>query len=82
VFALMKHGRGLDFPDDFAVPRTGEQWYQHDRLVKHNYRNVGLGLDWALGERHVLSASWMTMKHAESIHILDAAIDITVTRSF
>lgn len=82
AFVLIKDGSGLDFPDDFTVPRTGEQWYQHDRIVKHNYVNVGLGLDWALNEKHVLSASWMTMKRAETIHIMDRAIDVTLTRSF
>lgn len=82
VFALVKEGRGLDFPDEFPVPRNDERWYQHDRLVKHNYVNLGLGLTWNLNERYQLSSSWMTMTHAEVVHLMDYAVDITLTRSF
>jgi hypothetical protein len=81
VFALIKEGRGLDFPDDFSS-RTDERWYQHDRLVKHNYVNIGLGLTWSFGDNYSLSTSWMTMTHAEIVHVMDDAFDFTVARSF
>lgn len=82
VFFLLKKGDGLVFPDDFPLPRTGERWYQHDRLVKHNYMNVGVGLDWALSESYQLSTSVMTMTWGEQIFIMDYAASISLTRSF
>lgn len=82
VFALVKEGNGLDFPDDFPPPRTDERWYQHDRIVKHNYVIAGVGLDWLLSDRYEISASLMRMTHAEVIHIMDYAIDLTLSRSF
>lgn len=81
IFALLKDGRGLDFPDDFPS-RTDERWYQHDRMVKHNYVNMGLGMTWSLQSNYRVSASWMTMTRAEIVHIMDHAFDFTVSRDF
>ena len=82
VFFMLKTGNGLVFPDDFPTPRTGERWYQHDRTVKHNYMNVGVGLDWAINEDYALSTSIMTQTWAEQFHIMDFATTIALTRSF
>lgn len=82
VFVLHKDGHGLKFPDDFPPPRTSELWYQHDRLVKHNYTNVGVGLDWALGDEYRVSSSLMTMTRAEQVHIMEYAITVALSRSF
>ena len=81
IFVLAKHGNGLDFPDEFPS-RSDEKWYQHDRLVKHNYVNAGLGLTWALPRNYRISASWMTMTQADIVHVLDDAFDISVSRPF
>lgn len=82
VFALAKQGHGLDFPDDFPPPRTDERWYQHDRMVKHNYVIAGIGMDWAVSDKYEVSTSLMKMTHAEVIHIMDFAFDLTVSRAF
>lgn len=82
VFALIKDGHGLNFPDDFPGRPFDERWYQHDRLVKHSYVNLGLGMTWALNEKYQLSTSWMKMTHGETIHLMDYAIDVTLAWSF
>jgi len=82
VFFLLKEGNGLDFPDDFPPPRNDFYWYQHDRMVKHNYINAGLGLDWTLNDRYQLSFSWMTMVHADQVHIMKYAFTLGIARSF
>lgn len=82
IFMLLKHGNGLIFPDDFPPPRTGEDWYQHDRMVKHNFMNAGLGLDWAMGERYQLSTNVMTMVWADQVHIMDYTFSLSLARSF
>ena len=52
VFMLLKDGKGLSVPEDFTSAdgvfvMTDEKWYQHDRLIKHNFMNAryrsGLG---------------------------------------
>ena len=82
LFALVKEGDGLDFPDDFPAPRNDERWFQHDRLVKHNFVNVGAGLSWAFARDYQLGATWMTMTHADVIHIMDYSVGVTVSRAF
>jgi hypothetical protein len=82
VFTLIKKGHGLDFPDDFPGRPFDERWYQHDRLVKHSYTNVGLGLTWAINEKYQLTSSWMKMTRAEIIHKMDYAVDVTLAWSF
>ncbi len=82
LFMQLKDGGGLTFPDDFPPPRTTELWYQHDRLVKHNYLNVGVGLDWSLGSRMSLNSSVMTMVWAEQVHDMQYSITFGLSRSF
>lgn len=82
VFAQLKDGKGLSFPDNFPPPRTNEQWYQHDRLVKHNYANAGVGLDWSIDERYHLSTSLMTMIWAEQVHKMDYSFTVSMSRAF
>ena len=82
LFVLLKDGDGLVFPDNFPPPRDNELWYQHDRLIKHNYVNVGAGLDWTLNERYHASTSIMTMTHAEQVHKMRYAVIFALSRSF
>jgi hypothetical protein len=81
-FFMLKEGDGQEFPDDFPPPRTTEWWYQHDRMVKHNYINVGLGMLWALNDRYRLDLSALTMAHADQVHIMKYAFNISLSRSF
>ena len=82
VFLLHKDGDGLVFPDDFPPPRTDELWYQHDRMIKHNFTNVGIGLDWSMQDRYSLSSSVLTMARAEQVHKVDYAFTIGVSFAF
>ena len=82
AFILHKQGSGLIFPEDFPPPRTDEMWYQHDRLIKHNFTNVGVGLDWSLSGGYRLTSSVLTMVRAEQVHKVRYAITLGLTRSF
>ncbi len=55
---------------------------QHDRLVKHIYVNVGVGLDWAFNENYQLSTAVITMSHAEIVHIMDYGLSAGIFWSF
>lgn len=82
IFVLHKDGDGLIFPDDFPPPRTTEFWYQHDRTIKHNFTNVGVGVDWSLGDDYSVSSSVLTMTRAEQVHKVEYAFTVGLTRSF
>ena len=82
LFMLLKKGDGLDFPDDFPPPRTGEQWYQHDRLVKHNYLNVGAGINWFINERYSLNFSALKTVDADQVFPVEYAYTVGMAYSF
>lgn len=82
AFILHKDGHGLTFPDDFPPPRTDEWWFQHDRMIKHNFTNFGVGLDWNLDGNYRLSSAVLTMVRAEQVHKLRYAITLGLTYSF
>ncbi len=81
AFVMSKYGRGLEFPDDFPT-QTDENWFQHDRTIKHNYTNVGLGLEWLFNAKTRARTSVLRMVDADQIHVVDYAFSLGVTRSF
>ena len=87
VFMLLKDGKGLSVPEDFTSADgvftiTDEKWYQHDRLIKHNFMNAGIGLDWAVNEKYLLSANVMFQPWAEQVHAMEYAVTVGMSRSF
>lgn len=87
AFMLLKDGKGLSVPEDFlsvegVFVMTDEKWYQHDRLIKHNYMNAGIGLDWAVNEKYLLSANVMIQPWAEQVHAMEYAVTVGMSRSF
>lgn len=62
--------------------RTTEAWYQHDRTTRHNSLNAGIGTDWFLLENYQLSAHLFTTVWGDSVHWIDIAGAIGITRSF
>ena len=85
LFGLLKRGSGLSVPDDFpGFPDqlTDELWYQHDRMLKHNYMNIGIGLDWVLNDHYSVSSNYMTMIWADQVNILEYALTLSVARAF
>jgi hypothetical protein len=81
IFFSSKHNKGM--PVSTTPPdRTSEQWYYHDRMIRHNYINMGIGTDIALSDRNSLSIEWIEMLHAQDVFQLRKALNITVSRSF
>jgi hypothetical protein len=79
AFLVSKNGKGGDPP---AMPDTSEAWYLHDRYLRHNYANLGVGVDWALGDRNVLNVTTLKMVHLEDVFKLRRALSVTLSRSF
>ena len=82
IFLSMKHGtKGLGFPDDYDVTALNdEKWYYHDRMIKHNFLNGGIGFDWILNNRYQLSGTWFTMLDPDQVNIVDFAFTLGITR--
>lgn len=82
AFATARYSQGIE-PRDLAgmVPRS-ELWYQHDRLLEHNYVLAGIGATWRFGEHWALSGSTSRPLHAESMHRLRSTWDVLLSRSF
>jgi len=82
VFASGRSGHGLDPTAFFGVAFSSELWYQHDRLLRHNYGFVGVGATWRFDETWSVSASTSQMVWGDSIHDVKSAYEVQLTRGF
>ena len=67
-----------NYPGDFDT----REWWQHDRLIGHRNVNLGVGVDYFLGESSKLSGSYYTGIHAEQSSEVDYAFTLAYTRYF
>lgn len=92
VFLSAKYiPKGLKMPDDFTDdPTYGNfpdgfdtvYWWQHDRLLGHRFANLGINLDYFLGEKYLISGSYFTGIWAEQTTEVDRAFTFALTRYF
>ncbi len=84
IFVSKKYGtKGLGFPDDFDPSNLDtEEFYYHDRTIKHNWINAGIGFDWVLNEKYLVSGSWFKMIVPEQVNVVDRAWTFGVTVFF
>ena len=85
LFGLLKKGSGLAVPTNFpGFPGqlNDELWYQHDRTLKHNYMNIGIGVDWALNDHYSISSNYMEMVWEDQVNILEYAFTLSLVRAF
>lgn len=80
VFLTSKNGKGFDPP--LAPDFTSPLWYHHDQITRHNFKNLGAGVDWLLDERNVLNFTLLKMVHAEDVFRLQRGVSVTLTRAF
>jgi len=79
---LAKHGKGNDATVFPPSKRTDEAWYQHDRTTRHSYVNTGIGANWFLNDKYQLSGSVLTTVWGSSVHMVDIAWGMEITRYF
>lgn len=80
----------LRFPEDFTDDLTfstfedfdNEFWYQHDRTLRHNYVNLGMGFDYIVDDRYSLSATWFQTIDPEDVAEVEYAVTFALTRRF
>lgn len=88
VFVDTKYVReGRAIPVDFLTPQgffdfDSVEWWQHDRLLRHRFVNVGAGFNYALNPEYLVSGAWYTGVWAEQANEVDFALTLAVTRFF
>jgi hypothetical protein len=82
LFLTSKNGKGNTDPPPAVPDFTTEAWYRHDQVTRHNYANVGLGVNWTVDERHVLNFTLLKMTHSEDVFKLRRAMSLSLSRSF
>ena len=65
-----------NYPEAFDTP----EWWQHDRLVRHRFANLGVGFDYYLNRNYQLSGSWFTGIWADQSNEVDWAVTFALTR--
>ena len=81
LFFHVKDGKGNKAADT-PPSRTDESWYQHDRTARHSFANVGIGANWFIGDKYQLSGSAFTTVWGETVHIIDLAWSVGISRYF
>jgi len=75
-----------DFTDDFTFSTLedfdNEFWYQHDRTLRHNYINAGVGFDYIVSNRYSLSATYFQTIDPEDVAEVEYAVTFALTRRF
>lgn len=84
VFVNKKQSnKGLSFPGDFDVTALNDEaFYFHDRTIKHNFVNGGIGFDWVVNDKYLLSGSWMTMLDPDQVNTVEFGYSLAISRSF
>lgn len=81
--AVRRKGHGLDpsvFPPE---ARAGtELWYQHDRMLRHDYTIATIGVSWRFAEPWSVSAATGRMVGGNSIHHLRSLYLVELSRDF
>ncbi len=67
-----------NYPTDFDTP----EWYNHDRLIRHRFLNMGIGFDYFLNEKYLLSGRYFQTVWAEQTNDVDDAFTLALTRYF
>ncbi|ODS64517.1 MAG: hypothetical protein ABS41_02135 [Arenimonas sp. SCN 70-307] len=82
LFSNARQSQGIK-PSDLAgrVPWS-ELWYQHDRLLRHNYVLAGIGAGWRINDDWSVSGSSAWPVEADSMHRIRHAWELQLSRSF
>lgn len=82
AFVNARRGNGLEPADFFGQPIVTERWYQHDRLLRHNFTLGGVGATWRFDDRWSASLSTARLIRGDSMHRIRYAHDLQIARDF
>jgi hypothetical protein len=86
VFLTSRHApNALKYPEDFEPYEEkydNENGWRHDQTLKHEFLNAGIGFDYILSERYVVSAIYYQSIDAENMLEIDRAVNLGLTFRF
>lgn len=75
----------FDFSDNpfiYPIGYDTEEWWMHDRLLRHQSVNIGIGFDYFLNENYQLSGSYFKSTLSDQTVEIDRAFTLSLTRFF
>ena len=72
----------LSFPEDFPMGFDNEHFYQHDRTLKHNFLNGGIGLNYIVNDRYAVLANVFKTIDADNVVEVDFAFSLGLDYRF
>lgn len=81
--SIKKSFNGLDFDEEFLSKYLDtETFFLHDRVLKHNYFDAGVGFDWILSDKYKVSGNIFKMVTPDQTNDIEFAASIALTRYF
>lgn len=72
----------LAFPEDFTAGFDNENWYQHDRTIKHEFLNGGLGFNYIVDDNYAVQATYFETIEADNVVEVEYAFTLGLTYRF
>lgn len=82
AFAFARYSNGIQAAELRGQVPHSELWHQHDRLLQQDYVLAGVRATWRFSDRWALSGSTAWPVQAESMHRVNNAWDLVLTRDF
>lgn len=78
---------GLRYPEDFTDDYSfddfdNEYFYNHDRTIKHDYVDAGIGFDFIFNNRYSASGAFYKTISSDNVAKVDYAFTLGLTRNF
>jgi hypothetical protein len=72
----------LEFPKNFTQGFDNESWYHHDRTLKHEYLNGGVGFNYIVNDRHAIQATYFQTLDPDNIVEVEYAFTLGLNYRF
>lgn len=83
VFLVQREApNALSFPEDFPLGLDNEFFYQHDRTLKHNFLNGGIGLDYIVNDQYAILATVFKTLEADAVVEVEYAFTLGLNYRF
>ncbi len=83
VFLTRRDARNaLTWPEDYTEDLDTEEWFHHDRTLKHSYLNAGVGFDFIVSERYAISGTYYETIDPDHVAEITEAFTFALTRRF
>jgi hypothetical protein len=72
----------LSFPEDFPLGFDNEHFYEHDRTLKHDFLNGGIGVNYIVNDRYAILANVFKTFEADNVVEIEFAVTLGLNYRF